>query len=317
MNTPETNVPHPAMAPAGGPSEPATVRMCLRLGYDGSSYNGWALQPGLPSVQGALEEALAMLIRRPVRTTVAGRTDAGVHARNQMTHFDLTEAEYAGLARGAKLDPGRALVRRLRGVLGRTGGSILVHEAYRAPAGFDARFSALWRRYSYRIADGPDRFDPLTRAYTMWHKKDVDVELLNAEAASLLGRHDFLSFCKPRERATTIRTLTEFNFERDSSGIIVAHLKADAFCHNMVRAMIGACLTVGDGREKPGWVAHRLEAAVRDAKSFLADPRALVLEEIAYPDNAQEIALRAELTRTRRKPHEITTDLPELRDTGL
>ena len=210
------------------------------------------------------------------------------------------------------LDPGYALVRRLRGVLGREGGSILVHEAYRAPEGFDARFSALWRRYSYRIADGPARFDPLTRAFTMWHKKDVDVDLLNAEAESLLGRHDFLSFCKPRERATTIRTLTEFTFERDESGIIVAHLKADAFCHNMVRAMIGACLMVGDGREKPGWVALRLEAAVRDSKNMLADPRALVLEEVAYPDDVEEIAMRAELTRTRRKPHEITTDLPEL-----
>ncbi len=213
------------------------------------------------------------------------------------------------------LEPGYALVRRLRGVLGREGGSILVHEAYRAPEGFDARFSALWRRYSYRIADGPARFDPLTRAFTMWHKKDVDLDLLNAEAESLLGRHDFLSFCKPRERATTIRTLTEFTFERDESGIIVAHLKADAFCHNMVRAMIGACLMVGDGREKPGWVALRLEAAVRDSKNMLADPRALVLEEVAYPDDVEEIAMRAELTRTRRKPHEITTDLPELRAT--
>ncbi|MFF5791586.1 tRNA pseudouridine(38-40) synthase TruA [Paeniglutamicibacter sp. NPDC012692] len=313
MIIPELNTTNPALAPNGSAAEPALVRMCLRLGYDGSSYNGWALQPGLPTVQGVLEDALDMLIRRPIRTTVAGRTDAGVHARHQMVHFDLTETEYAGLARGAKLDPGYALVRRLRGVLGKEGGSILVHEAYRAPEGFDARFSALWRRYSYRIADGPARFDPLTRAFTMWHKKDVDVDLLNAEAESLLGRHDFLSFCKPRERATTIRTLTEFNFERDESGIVVAHLKADAFCHNMVRAMIGACLTVGDGREDPGWVARRLEAAVRDSKNMLADPRALVLEEVAYPDDKAEIAMRAELTRTRRQPHEITTDLPELR----
>ena len=125
----------------------------------------------------------------------------------------------------------------------------------------------------------------------MWHKKDVDVDLLNAEAESLLGRHDFLSFCKPRERATTIRTLTEFTFERDESGIIVAHLKADAFCHNMVRAMIGACLMVGDGREEAGMgCAAALEAAVRDSKNMLADPRALVLEEVAYPDDVEEIA---------------------------
>lgn len=291
---------NPALAPQGSATEPALVRMCLRLGYDGTAYNGWALQPGLPTVQGVLEAALGMLIRRPIRTTVAGRTDAGVHARHQMVHFDLTENEYAGLNRGAELDPGYALVRRLRGVLGREGGSILVHEAYRAPAGFDARFSALWRRYAYRIADGPSRFDPLTRAFTMWHKNDLDVDLLNAEARSLLGRHDFLSFCKPRERATTIRTLTEFTFERDASGIIVVQLKADAFCHNMVRAMIGACLMVGDGREEPGWVAVRLAATVRDSKNILSDPRALVLEEVAYPQDEAEIAERAELTRARR-----------------
>lgn len=297
---------NPALAPQGSAMEPALVRMCLRLGYDGTAYNGWALQPGLPTVQGVLETALGMLIRRPIRTTVAGRTDAGVHARHQMVHFDLTENEYAGLNRGANLDPGHALVRRLRGVLGREGGSILVHEAYRAPAGFDARFSALWRRYAYRIADGPARFDPLTRAFTMWHKNELDVDLLNAEARSLLGRHDFLSFCKPRERATTIRTLTEFAFERDASGIIVAHLKADAFCHNMVRAMIGACVMVGDGRKSPGWVAVRLAAAVRDSQNILADPRALVLEEVAYPQDEIEIGRRAESTRARRVIDEVT-----------
>ena len=145
----------------------------------------------------------------------------------------------------------------------------------------------------------------------MWHKAEVDVGLLNAEAASLLGRHDFLSFCKPREHATTIRTLTEFTFGRDAEGIIVAHLKADAFCHNMVRAMIGACLKVGDGSEAPGWVAMRLGQAVRDSRIMLADPRALVLEEVAYPLDGHEIARRAELTRTRRKPEDITTVRPE------
>ncbi|PQZ96073.1 tRNA pseudouridine(38-40) synthase TruA [Arthrobacter sp. MYb227] len=300
MNFSELSHLNPALAPSDAQTEPALVRMCLRLGYDGSSYNGWALQPGLPTIQGVLEAALEMLIRRPIRTTVAGRTDAGVHARHQMVHFDLTEAEFASLNRGADLDPGYALVRRLRGVLGREEGRVLVHEAYLAPTGFDARFSALWRRYAYRIADGPARFDPLTRAFTMWHKKDLNLELLNAEAQSLLGRHDFLSFCKPRERATTIRTLTEFTFERDEAGIIVAHLKADAFCHNMVRAMIGACIAVGDGSQKPGWVAERLEMAVRDSKNMLADPRALVLEEVAYPQDQAEIAWRAQATRQRR-----------------
>ncbi|WP_411732480.1 tRNA pseudouridine(38-40) synthase TruA [Paeniglutamicibacter sp.] len=313
MNTSAFDTQHPGLAPAGSATEPATVRLAIRIGYDGTAYNGWALQPGLPTVQGVLEDGLAMLIRRDIRTVVAGRTDAGVHARNQIAHFNLTPAEVAGLARGADLEPGLALLRRLRGLLGRESGAIQVHDVWIAPDGFDARFSALWRRYSYRIADGPDRFDPLTRAFTMWHRSDLDIGLMNAEAASLLGRHDFLSFCKPREHATTIRTLTEFEFARDAQGIIVAHLKADAFCHNMVRAMIGACLKVGDGRESPGWVPMRLEEAVRDSRIMLADPRALVLEEIAYPEDEQEIARRAESTRTRRKPHEITTDLQEMR----
>lgn len=313
MNTSPIDLRHPGLVPAGGATEPATVRLAIRIGYDGTAYNGWALQPGLPTVQGVLEAGLSMLIRRNIRTVVAGRTDAGVHARNQIAHFDLTPTEVAGLARGSGLEPGFALLRRLRGVLGRENGAVLVHDVWIAPDGFDARFSALWRRYSYRIADGPARFDPLTRAYTMWHKTELDVGLLNSEAVSLLGRHDFLSFCKPREHATTIRTLTEFSFVRDSEGIIVAHLKADAFCHNMVRAMIGACVKVGDGRETPGWVARRLAEAVRDSRIMLADPRALVLEEVAYPLDDHEIARRAALTRTRRKPDDITTDLPELR----
>ncbi|MDO2935522.1 tRNA pseudouridine synthase A [Paeniglutamicibacter sulfureus] len=313
MNTSPIDLRHSGLAPDGGATEPATVRLAIRIGYDGTAYNGWALQPALPTVQGVLEAGLSMLIRRNIRTVVAGRTDAGVHARNQIAHFDLTPTEVAGLARGSGLEPGFALLRRLRGVLGRENGAVLVHDVWIAPDGFDARFSALWRRYSYRIADGPARFDPLTRAYTMWHKTEIDVGLLNSEAVSLLGRHDFLSFCKPREHATTIRTLTEFSFVRDSEGIIVAHLKADAFCHNMVRAMIGACIKVGDGRETPGWVARRLAEAVRDSRIMLADPRALVLEEVAYPLDDHEIARRAELTRTRRKPDDITTDLPELR----
>lgn len=297
---------NPLMAPSGSSTEPAMVRMCVRLGYDGSGYNGWGIQPGLPTVQGVVEAALAMLLRRPVRTTVAGRTDAGVHARNQMVHFDLTENEFVGLSRGAEISPERALVRRLRGVLTREHGAILIHQAMVPPVGFNARFSALWRRYSYRIADGAGNWDPLSRGYTMWHKREVDVELMAAEAEGMLGRHDFLAFCKPRERATTIRTLTEFSFSRDESGIVVAHLKADAFCHNMVRALIGACVLVGDGREEPGWVGQRLAQGVRDAKTLLADPRALVLEEVAYPE-AREAAARAELTRARRVPQDRVT----------
>ena len=133
MNTSAFDARHPGLAPAEAASEPATVRLAIRVGYDGTAYNGWALQPGLPTVQGVLEDALALLVRRRIRTVVAGRTDAGVHARNQIAHFDLTPAEVAGLARGADIEPGHALVRRLRGVLGRQDGAILVHDVWIAP----------------------------------------------------------------------------------------------------------------------------------------------------------------------------------------
>ena len=232
---------------------------------------------------------MALLIRRPVRVTVAGRTDAGVHARGQVVHLDLTEAEWLGLNRGAELDPAVALLRRLRGALSRglgdLTGAIEVHQVSMAPEGFDARFSALWRRYSYRIADGPALWDPLGRYDTLWHKNPLDVDLLNEGSAQLLGLQNFLSYCKPREGSTTIRELQRFEFARGADGVIVATVQADAFCHNMVRALVGSALYVGEGHEPPGWLHERLLARKRDARSVLAAPHPLVLEEVAYPSN--------------------------------
>lgn len=285
-------------------SEPATVRIRMRLAYDGSGFSGWATQPGRRTVQGSLEEALELLFRRPVRTTVAGRTDAGVHARGQVAHFDLTEAEYRALPRGKNLTEDQALLRRIRGVTSRIGGEVFVHEARAAATGFDARFSALWRRYSYRIADGQHRWDPLTRSTTLWHPRELDPEILNAEVQVAVGRHDFLSYCRPKDFATTIRTLEEFCFVRKDDGILVASLRADAFCHNMVRTLIGAVLRVGDGQEEAGWIQRRLTEPVRDHRTRMAAPHPLVLEEVAYPDDNQ-LAFRAEATRARRRPEDI------------
>ncbi|QSZ51083.1 pseudouridine synthase [Arthrobacter sp. D5-1] len=279
------------------------LRVRLDLSYDGAPFNGWALQPGLRTVQGSVEEALALLLQRPVRVTVAGRTDAGVHARGQVVHLDLTEAEWLSLPRGHELDPAVALLRRLRGalsrILGDLTGAVEVHDAGLAPEGFDARFSALWRRYSYRIADGPERWDPLLRGITLWHKAPLDVSLMNSGAVALLGLQDFRSYCKPREGATTIRELQKFSFTRDSDGVIVATVQADAFCHNMVRSLVGSALRVGEKLEAPGWLHSRLLERKRDAKSVLAAPHPLVLEEVSYPSDAEMLA-RAELTRARR-----------------
>ena len=280
------------------------LRIRLDLAYDGGPFSGWAMQPGRRTVQGTLEAALELLIRRPVRVTVAGRTDAGVHARGQVVHLDLTEAEWLGLNRGAELDPAVALLRRLRGALSRElgdlTGAIVVHEVAVAPGGFDARFSALWRRYSYRIADGLGRWDPLSRYDTLWHKMPLDVDLLNAGSAQLLGLHNFLSYCKPREGSTTIRELQRFEFARGADGVIVATVQADAFCHNMVRALVGSALYVGEGQERPEWLHERLLAKKRDARSVLAAPHPLVLEEVAYPSDAELLA-RAERTRALRE----------------
>ncbi|CAH0327719.1 tRNA pseudouridine synthase A [Microbacterium sp. Bi128] len=200
-----------------------------------------------------------------------------------MVHLDLSEAEWLGLNRGAELDPAVALLRRIRGALSRglgdLSGAIEVHRVSAAPVGFDARFSALWRRYSYRIADGPALWDPLGRASTLWHKVPLDVGLLNEGAAPLLGLQDFRSYCKPREGATTIRELQRFEFERGADGVIVVTVQADAFCHNMVRSLVGSALYVGEGEEAPEWLYERLLARQRDARSVLAAPHPLVLEE--------------------------------------
>jgi tRNA pseudouridine38-40 synthase len=280
------------------------LRIRLDLAYDGGPFSGWAVQPGRRTVQGTLEEALQLLLRRPLRVTVAGRTDAGVHARGQVVHLDLTEDEWFGLNRGVELDPAVALLRRLRGALSRglgdLAGAIEVHKVSVAPEGFDARFSALWRRYSYRIADGAARWDPLGRGSTLWHKEPLDVGLLNEGASQLLGLQDFRSYCKPREGSTTIRELQRFEFSRGADGVIVASVQADAFCHNMVRSLVGSALFVGAGAESPGWLLERLLARQRDARSVLAAPHPLVLEEVAYPAGGELLA-RAELTRARRQ----------------
>ena len=286
------------------------LRIRMDLSYDGGPFSGWAVQPGLRTVQGCLESALELVIRRPVRVTVAGRTDAGVHARGQVVHVDLSPEEWSRLSRGGLYEPAAALQRKLRGALSRVleghhgaggiRGAIEIHDAGLAPSGFDARFSALWRRYSYRIADGPERWDPLLRGLTLWHKAPLDEALMNHGAAELLGLQDFRAYCRPREGATTIRELQAFEFDRGDDGVLVATVQADAFCHNMVRALVGAALRVGEGLETPQWMHERLLAGVRDAKSVLAAPHPLVLEHVAYPAD-DELHARAELTRAKRE----------------
>ncbi len=289
--------PHPS------PEELGLVRIRLDIAYDGGPFSGWAIQPGRLTVQGALEESLALFLRRTARLTVAGRTDAGVHARGQVAHLDLTQEEWDALNRWSGVDPCLVLQRRINGALGSVlrelTGALQVIDVTAAPPGFDARFSALWRRYSYRIADGSKARDPLQRAQTLWFNEELDVDRMNAGAAELLGLGDFKAFAKPREGSTTIRTLHEFDFTRQGDGVINLNIQADAFCHNMVRALAGAAFRVGRGVEGPSWMRERQLAGIRDAKSVLAEAHPLVFEEVSYPSDA-ELKERASLTRARR-----------------
>jgi tRNA pseudouridine38-40 synthase len=291
---------------------PALTRLRLDLAYDGTGFLGWSKQPGLRTVQGELEAALATVLRRfgpPPTLTVAGRTDAGVHALGQVAHLDLTPEQFAGLddphrGKGRAVtdhsDEARAarLARRLNGIAG-LGSDLYVTAARVAAPGFDARFSALWRRYEYRIADPLAPRNPLLRNHILWYQTELDVEAMNRAARVLMGLHDFAAYCKPREGATTIRTLQELSWARDAGGVLVARVKADAFCHSMVRALVGASISVGEGKLTVERVAEILELRQRTSEFKVVPAKGLALLEVGYPEEA-ELGLRAEQTRRRR-----------------
>jgi tRNA pseudouridine38-40 synthase len=234
-----------------------------------------------------LAETLGHVLRLPAspRLTVAGRTDTGVHARGQVAHSDLPDAVWAAYADAARRRLARALPPDIR-----------VRAIGPAPDGFDARFSALWRRYSYRVCDDPATADPLRRHETLWHTRGLDLAAMNAAAGTLTGEHDFAAFCRRREGATTVRALRRLDWRRDDDGVAVACVVADAFCHNMVRALVGALLAVGEGSRPPSWPSAVLAAAVRDPAVRVVPPHGLCLEEVRYPAPGQ-LAARAALTR--------------------
>jgi len=271
----------------GRPADPGSVRLRLDLSYDGSGFSGWARQPGQRTVQDVVEEALGRLLRMAASPalTVAGRTDAGVHARGQVAHVDVPGASWSQI--------GPSAVRRMSRLLP---ADVRLHRIGPAADGFDARFSALWRRYSYRVCDDPAAADPLRRHDTLWYRHRVDVHVMNEAAAACTGEHDFAAFCRRREGATTVRELLRLEWARTSPSVATATVVADAFCHNMVRALIGALLKVGEGSKPASWPSRLLAAQVRDPAVTVAAPHGLCLEEIRYPDPAQ-LSERARLTR--------------------
>lgn len=269
--------------------EPARVRLRLDIAYDGTDFSGWAEQPGRRTVQGELQAALCRVLRlepEAVRLTVAGRTDAGVHARGQVAHLDVPEPLWA--AEGAD-----KLLRRLAGVLAP---DVRVQAVSVAPEGFDARFSPLFRRYTYRVSDAPGGVDPLRRRDVLWNRRPLDVAAMNRAAAGLVGEHDFAAYCRKREGATTIRELLRLEWHTEAERLYAATVQADAFCHNMVRALIGALLAVGEGRRASDWPARVLGAGIRDSGVHVVAPHGLTLEVIRYPA-AEEMAARATATR--------------------
>ena len=223
----------------------------------------------------------------------AGRTDTGVHARGQVVHLDVAEDAVAAAAGRYDGDPVDALARRLNGILPT---DLRVRRVAAAPDGFDARFSPLWRRYAYRLCDGVP--DPLTRGHVLAWPRRLDVDAMGQASAGLIGLHDFAAFCKQREGATTVRTLLELGWAREGD-LITGTVRADAFCHHMVRSLVGCLLTVGEGRRPVAWAGEVLAAGVRDPAVTVVPPHGLTLEEVGYPPDA-DLAVRAGQTRTRR-----------------
>jgi tRNA pseudouridine38-40 synthase len=313
--------------PAGVPEHSGPgglLRLRLDVSYDGTDFHGWARQPGLRSVQAELESALRAVLRVPdaipVRIAVAGRTDAGVHATGQVCHCDVPASAWEALQgqrtpsappttpdtsrRPTGWSPGPRVVRRLNGRLPH---DIRVGQVGVATEGFDARWSAAWRRYEYRVADVPATQDPRTRGHVLWLGRQLDVAAMAAAARPFAGEHDFAAYCRAREGASTVRTIHEVGWSRadglpaGAPGIVTFSIRADAFCHSMVRAMVGSFLAVGEGRWPVERPAELLARAERVPAIATAPAHGLTLVEVGYPPDAEfsEQARRARRWRGR------------------
>ena len=304
------------------------ARIRIDFGYDGTDFAGWAKQPGLRTVEDTLERAFAQVLRMEVspRIVVAGRTDAGVHAAAQVAHIDipleqLIQVSYSRAERRELQEQGGipfvdglpqvpksmldALLRRVNGSVGRNA-DVVINKVVVAPAGFDARFSPLARRYEYRIADGLEHLNPIERRKTTFNFYPLDVDAMNDAADLMVGLRDFGAFCRPRPGATTIRELQEFRWERQADGVIVARLQADAFCHSMVRSLVGACVAAGSRANSLNEIETLRAKGQRTSVFKVMPAQGLTLMEIIYPPDS-EVGARADLTRSRR---ELTDDAP-------
>ena len=280
----------PTLEPEGG-----FFRLRIDFAYDGTNFSGWAKQRDQKTIQGEMESALEPITRNPISLQVAGRTDAGVHALAQVAHFDLPERDH----QGHEWDLAD-ITYRLNRILPE---DIRVHSIAKAPQYFHARFSALSRSYIYKILDDGQTLPPLLRYDTATWYRPLDLDAMNEAVNPLLGEHDFAAFCKARESGTSIRTLKEFAFERDLMGVIIAKVKADAFCHSMVRSLIGAAVCVGEARFSPTWMKEVLDGKTRIGESLVFPARGLTLIKVEYPEDL-ELKERLSITVRRRDEDE-------------
>ena len=255
------------------------TRLRIDFGYDGTDFFGWSKQPELRTIQGAFLEALTLIFgdsEIDFSLRVAGRTDAGVHALNQVAHFDLSQTQLARLGRETIDDIAYKLNRLLPN-------DIRVTAVGVAPEGFDARFGAINRRYRYRLADNLAFKNPLETRFTLDVAGQLDIDAMNEAGGHLLGLHDFASFCKPREGSTTIRELQEITVSRGQGQVVEIEIQADAFCHNMVRSIVGALIAVGQSRATPAKIKQLLEQTNREGSYKVVSPHGLSLLKIGYP----------------------------------
>lgn len=294
------------------------MRLELHCGYDGTDFHGWARQPGLRTVQGVIEEKLALVLglRRPGHPdepapalVVAGRTDAGVHAREQICHVDIDD-HFLQRFRGScgDLDPCEGLRRRLGSLMP---DDIVLTSIHPAPTGFDARFSALERTYVYRVCDNEQFHDPLTRRFVLFTRHHLDDERLAACAERIAGLRDFGSFAIPNPGGTTIREVKKAFWTRRPvvrkaegqvepfSGILEFTIVADAFARSMVRSLVGAQISVGEGKKSVEWFESKLENPHRESDTGPIAAKGLCLEHIVYPV-VEELGERANRIRARR-----------------
>ena len=277
------------------------TRLRLDFGYDGTDFYGWSKQPDLRTIQGEYIKALTLIFGEDDNgfgLRVAGRTDAGVHAVGCVLHMDLSDAQMKRLGRNDSMEDIAYKLNNLLPI------DIRVNRVSIAPAGFDARFSAINRRYRYRLADQSAEKNPLESRFTLETYGHLDVAAMNEAGQVLLGLHDFASFCKPREGSTTIRELQEITVKRVTNGVVEIEIQADAFCHNMVRSIVGALIAVGKGQATSADVRATLERASRTQSYRVVAAQGLTLIEIGYPAD-ELLAQQAELAKNLRSHEEL------------